>query len=282
MTTGKRIGFVDYKLENFHANVYLKAFRGPLKDRGWTVAGAWSTDVTDGKAWAAHNDVPWYDSPAALNEHVDAYMILAPSNPELHLGLCQQVFPFAKTTYVDKTFAPDLATAKQIFALADRHKTATQTSSALRYTNVQEHVKSAGGKAAVKHMIAWGGGSSFGEYAIHPVELVISCMGPDATALMRRGTGDYSQLLINFSGGRTGVANVYTRGETPFAAGVTTEKETKILVPELNQIFVDQAAAVLDLFEAGKPNIDRSESLAIRRILDAAEDPAALESFVNL
>jgi hypothetical protein len=143
-------------------------------------------------------------------------------------------------------------------------------------------VKSAGGKAAVKHMVAWGGGSSFGEYAIHPVELLISCMGPDATSLMRRGTGDYSQLLIDFTGGRTGVANVYTRGETPFAAGVTTERETRLLIPELDQIFIDQAAAVLDLFESGKPNIDRDESLIIRRILDAADDPAALKGFISL
>src|SRR3954466_2292984 len=115
----KRIGFVDYKLENYHANVYLKALRGPLKDRGWAVAGAWAMDAADGTAWARKNGVAYFASPAALDAHVDAYMILAPSNPELHLELCRQVFPFGKTTYVDKTFAPDLATAKQIFQLAE-------------------------------------------------------------------------------------------------------------------------------------------------------------------
>jgi predicted dehydrogenase len=219
-----RIGFVDNRLENYHANVFLKAFRGQLKDRGWTVAGCWSRDADDGRAWAAHNDVPWYGSPAALNEQVDAFMVLAPSNPELHLELCEQVFPFAKPTYVDKTFAPDIATARKIFDLADHHKTPVQTTSALRYTNVQDHVKSAGGAGAVKHMITWGGGSSFAEYAIHPVELLISCMGAKATSLMRRGGGEYSQLLINFDGNRTGVANVFTHGDNAFAAGVTTEK----------------------------------------------------------
>ena len=277
-----RIGFVDNKLENFHADVFLKAYRNPLKDRGWTVAGCWSRDGDDGRAWAAHNDVPWFASPAALNEHVDAFMVLAPSNPELHLELCEQVFPFAKPTYVDKTFAPDVSTAKKIFDLADRHKTPIQTTSALRYTNVQDHVKSAGGVAAVKHMITWGGGNSFGEYAIHPVELLISCMGPKATALMRRGTGEHSQLLINFADDRTGVANVYTRGETPFAASVTTEKSTKLITVDTSKIFVNNAAAVLELFESKKPVIDRDETLIIRRILDAANDPAALKGFVTL
>ena len=106
----KRIGFVDYKLENYHANVFLKAYRGPLQARGWTVAGCWALDADNGRAWAAHNDVPWFESAERLNEHIDAYMVLAPSNPELHLRLCESVFPFGKTTYVDKTFAPDLAT----------------------------------------------------------------------------------------------------------------------------------------------------------------------------
>jgi predicted dehydrogenase len=274
----RRIGFVDYQLENFHANVYLKAYRNQLKDRGWTIAGCYALDETNGRAWAEHNDIPYSKSPEALNEQVDCYMILAPANPELHLKLCEQFFPFGKTTYVDKTFAPDLATAKQIFALADQHQTAIQTTSALRYTAAQKHAK----ESPPRHMIAWGGGSSFGEYAIHPVELLISCMGPDPTALMRRGTGEFSQLLVNFSDGRTGVANVYTKGETPFAASLTNDHGTKLIEIDTSKIFLDTAAAVLDLFESGKPNIDRRESLAIRRILDAANDPAALDQFVKL
>jgi hypothetical protein len=275
---GIRIGFVDSKLENYHANVFLKAYRDALKQRAATVAGCTALNVDNGKAWAAHNDVPWYATPAALNEDVDAFLILAPSNPELHLQLAEMVLPLKKPTYIDKTFAPDLATAKKIFALADQHKTPVQTTSALRYTNVQPSVK----RDEIKHMITWGGGSSFGEYAIHPVELLISCMGPEATELMRRGSGDYSQLLINFSGGRTGVANIYTHGDTPFAASVTTEKETKLINVETSKIFVNTAAAVLDLFESKKPNVDGAETLIIRRILDTAEDPAALKSFIKL
>jgi hypothetical protein len=42
------------------------------------------------------------------------------------------------------------------------------------------------------------------------------------------------------------------------------------------------AAASLDLFETGTPNIDRRESLVICRILDAAATPAALRRCVKL
>jgi predicted dehydrogenase len=93
--------------------------------------------------------------PAQLNERVDCYMVLAPSNPEKHVELCQRVFQFGKPTYVDKTFAPDLATAKTIFELADKHGVAVQTTSALRYTNVP----GAREGRKVQHMTAWGAGA---------------------------------------------------------------------------------------------------------------------------
>jgi hypothetical protein len=54
------------------------------------------------------------------------------------------VLPFGKTTFVDKTFAPDVATAERIFKKADQHKAALQSSSALRYTAVQKVVQELG------------------------------------------------------------------------------------------------------------------------------------------
>ena len=281
MNMGKRIGFVDYYLENFHDNVYLAAIRDELRDRGFSVTGCHAMQEPEGRVWAEKNDVPYFADVNELDAAVDVYAVLAASNPETHLGLCQLILPFGKPTYVDKTFAPDLATASDIFALADRHHTPIQTTSALRYTNVQSYVNEVG-RAEVLHMVVWGGGSSFGEYAIHPTELVVSCMGAQAESLMRRGTGDQSQLLVNFSNGRTAVMNVYTNTDTPFAASVTTVKATKLIEVDTSRLFIDMAAAILDFFERGKPDIDREESLTIRRILDRAESAAATKGFVAL
>ena len=277
---GRRIGLVDLNLDNYHANVFLKALRGPLESRGFIVAGATGTKVPESRAWAEKNNIPFFDNDAALNDAVDFFMVLAPSNPEVHLDLCRRVLPFGKPTYVDKTFAPDYATAQKIFALADKHSAPIQTSSALRYTNVQDELKKS--PAKVEHMITWGGGGSFNEYAIHPLELLISVMGHEATALMRRGTAERSQLLIDFAGGRTGVVNVFAKTNTPFAASLTTEKATRYVEVDASKIFVNNQAAILDFFTAGKPNIDRRESLTLMRLLDAARDPKALKGFVTL
>ena len=280
-TPGPRIGFVDLNLENYHANVFLQALRGPLAARGFTLAGCTGTKSAESRAWAEKNKVPYFDNDAALNAAVDFYMVLAPSNPEVHLELCQRILPFRKPTYVDKTFAPDHATARKIFAIADEHGTPVQTSSALRYTNVQEEVAKAA-PAKVEHMITWGGGGSFAEYAIHPLELLISVMGHEATGLMRRGTPERAQLLVNFPGGRTGVANIFAQTNTPFAASFTTEKATRYVEVDVPKIFVNNQAAILDFFSSAKPNIDRRESLTLMRLLDIAKDPRALNGFVEL
>jgi predicted dehydrogenase len=275
-----RIGYVDFKLENYHANTFLKLFREQLKPRGATVAGCFGLDQDVARAWSATNNVPLFSSVKELAANVDAFMVLAPGNPETHLTLCEMTLPLGKPTYVDKTFAPDTATAKKIFAIAAEHHVPMQTTSALRYTNVQDELKSI--HQPLRHMIAWGGGRSFGEYAIHPLELIVSCMGPDALSVMRRGTGDQSQLLINFSDDRTAVANVYTNSDTPFAATLTTAQQTRYVKVDDGKIFLNTAAAILDFFDAKKPNIDPRESLMIRRILDVAEDPGVTKGFVRL
>jgi hypothetical protein len=274
---GRRIGFVDLNLDNYHANVFLQALRGPLASRGFTVAGATGTKTAESRAWADKNRVLFFETDADLNAAVDFFMILAPSNPEVHLELCQRILPFRKPTYVDKTFAPSLDIARQIFAHADKHGTAIQTSSALRYTNVQDEARS----AKVEHIITWGGGGSFDEYAIHPLELLISVMGHEATGLMRRGTSERAQLLVEFSGGRTGVVNVFPKTNTPFAASFTTAKATRYIEVDASKIFVNSQAAILDFFATGQPNIDRRETLTLMRLLDAARNPRALKGFVG-
>ena len=281
-TGGKRIGFVDFQLDNFHANTYLKLIREPLRDRGFEVAGCTAMNEAAGRTWADVNQVPYCVSIKDLGRNVDFLAVLAPSNPEVHLDMCQAVLPLKKPTFVDKTFAPNLRTAKKIFELADKHKTPIMTSSALRHTNVQAHVKTIGGPGHVRHMVVFAPGRTFEEYVIHPLEMVVSCMGPTARQLMRRGTEQCSQILVNYSDGRTATINQYCQTRTPYAASVTTTEETQIITVNTNRLFLDAAAAILDFFAAGKPDFDRAETLQIMRMRDLAQKPAAWEGFVRV
>ena len=271
-STRKRVGYVDFNLNNFHADIYLKHLRGELAGRGFDVTACWGMKESEGRSWAEANKVPFVADARAMDERVDFYCVLAPTNPEVHLELCQRVFPFHKPTYVDKTFAPNLAIAREIFTLADRHGVAMQTTSALRYTAAQQFVREVG-QQNVRHVIAWAPGQSFEEYGVHCTEMIISCMGPGVKRVMRRGRPEQIELDIDFHDGRTANAFLYTNHhQMPYAASVTTAQTTRYMAVDTSRLFVDMATAMLDFFASGKPNIDREESLAVRKILDAAGD----------
>lgn len=268
----KRIGYYDYKLDNWHANTYLEILKNKFADSGYEVSVCKALDEEEGRKWAAEKNIPYADTIEDFAKICDYIMILAPSNPELHLQLAQDMLPLGKTTFIDKTFAPDLATAKKIFELADKNKVAVITTSALRFTDEFKAVVKEVGKQGVKHMSMWGGGRSFEEYSIHPVEGIISTMGADVTHVMRWGSEKFSQVDMKFKGDRTATAYLYVDIACPYMAVVTTEKESKFLNVE-SPIFETQTKHILDFFASGKPTIPREESLIIREILDIAMDP---------
>ncbi|MEK7477091.1 MAG: Gfo/Idh/MocA family oxidoreductase [Candidatus Coatesbacteria bacterium] len=281
MARPKRLAFVDYALDNWHSNTYLGYLRGALKGRGWEVAGCHAMREAEGRRWAAKNRIPYCASPVELNDRVDAFLVMAPSNPETHLALVRRVVRFGKPVWVDKTFAPDLATAKAIFALADAHRVPLETNSALRFTAVQAYAREVG-RDAIRHMVVWGGGGRLEEYTIHPLELLVSCMGPKAERVMRRGKGEEAQLLIDFSGGRTAVVNVYIGTNTDFAASVTTKQATRYIPVDGGVLFRDATAGILNFLEKRRPTFDRKESLVIRRLIDLTLSPATRRAFVKV
>jgi len=276
----KRIGFVDYRLDNYHAEVYLKAIRGPLASRGYEVIGATAIEQEVSRAWAEERKLPFYDSVAALAPHVDCFAVLAPSNPELHLAMCQEVLPLSKPTFVDKTFAPDERTAQAIFALADDCNVPIQTTSALRSTAIQAFVREL--PSPVQSMTIFSSGTSFAEYGIHPVELAVSCLGHEAEKIMQVGSPRHPQWLLTFSNDRTAIIDFNPEIEIPFSAIVSTQQGHDSIEVDGATLFLDAAASILDFFDAGRALIDRRESLLVRRILDVAMNEESRNAFVSL
>ncbi|MBX3433733.1 MAG: hypothetical protein KF847_10470 [Pirellulales bacterium] len=278
--SSRRIGFVDYRLDNFHAEVYRKALRDPLALRGYRLAGATALLADASRDWCAERDVTYYPTVAELAPHVDCFMVLAPSNPEVHLELCRQTFPFGKPTFVDKTFAPDAATAAEIFDLADAFGTPVQSTSALRSTPIQQTLAELPGP--LQHLVVFSSGTSFAEYGIHPIELAVSCLGPEVQEMMRLGSADHPLFVLKFSGERTALIDFNLQAEVPFSAILSSASGSERIAVDGARLFIDAAASILDFFDARRPLVDRRETLAVRRILDMALDEAAWERFAPL
>ena len=118
-----KIGFIDYYLDEWHANNYpewIKEASGGEMTVEYAFAETASphTGVTT-EEWCSRTGITQVGSIEELVEKSDAIIVLSPDNCERHEMLSRLPLLSGKPVYIDKTFAPDLDTAKRIFALAD-------------------------------------------------------------------------------------------------------------------------------------------------------------------
>ena len=68
----------------------------------------------------------------------------------------------------------------------------------------------------------------------------------------------------------------------PNAASLTTAAATQFVPVDSSTIFWGTARAFLRAFETGEANVPRAETLAVRRVLDAAQTDAARDGFIEV
>jgi predicted dehydrogenase len=277
----RKIGFIDYRLNNFHANIYLDLLRTKLKGRGWKVGACWAMDEKEGRLWAKRKKVPFVSDLEEMRD-CDGLVVLAPSNPETHWELAQLALPLGKPTYIDKTFAPDLATARRIFRLADQCGVPVITTSALRCSASLRKLADQLETEGIRHIQAWGGGRSFDEYSVHPLEMIVSVLGPEVKRVMRVGNNHFHQVQLEFSKGRTATVFVHIEAACGFSAMISSAKRTQYVCCDGDPFFEELCTLVLDFFRKGEETIDRREALAIRAIQDTMAKPACRRGFVKV
>ena len=141
----KKIGFIDYYLDQFHANNYPEMIKN-ASDGRYEVAYAYGmVDSKNGltnREWSLKYGVELLDTIEEVVEKSDVLIVMSPDNPEMHEHLCELPLKSGKLVYVDKTFAPDRETALRIFANADAHSTPCYSSSALFYASELDDINS--------------------------------------------------------------------------------------------------------------------------------------------
>lgn len=263
----KKIGFVDYYISEWHANNYPD-WMAACENLGgeYKIAYAWAElDVSpeDGVTtaqWCEKYGAEKCDTIEELCEKSDVIVILAPSNPETHLRYAEKVLTYGKRTYIDKTFAPDLETAKKIFAIAEKYNTPFFSSSALRYaTELDEY-------PACKSVMTTGGGDSPEEYIIHQAEMVVKKMGTGASEICATSICGQLSFHIKYNDDREALM-IYGTG-IPFAAYMTAEGKSSKYKAAKSSYFKILAADILRFFEEGTTSFDGSETLEVMKIRD--------------
>ena len=261
----KKIGFIDYYLSEWHANNYPSWIEEVNEKTGdcFKVAYAWGekeispVDGVSSKEWAEKFGVELCQSVEELCEKSDYILILAPSDPEVHLRLCKAAFPCGKRTYVDKTFAPDYQTAKEIFELGEKYGVKFFSSSALRYAEELETF------VGVKEITTTGGGSSLEEYIVHQVEMLVKTLGVGATRIRATTEEDTVCLQVEYADGRKG----YMRFSPYLPFSVATETEHREVQ---SYFFKGLIADILRFYNEGTTSFDVAQTLEVMKIREGA------------
>lgn len=263
-----KLGFIDYFLDEFHANNYpewIRAASGGEIEVRYAYAkidsprGGMTTDQ-----WCQKYGVERVDSIEELIEKSDILNVLSPDNPEMHEELCGLALKSGKRTYVDKTFAEDKATAERIFANAETHGTPCFSASALRFAAEYQGID----KTQIANITSVGPGP-LDVYSIHQIEPLVALMGPQVKKVQYVGTKEWPALVIEWEDGRR-AAMSHHGWECPFAMyidGRDGKTQTVTVGSEYFQLFVRE---MVDFFLHGTPKVPHQDTVAVIGVREAA------------
>lgn len=205
----KKVGFIDISIDSFHPNKCLAGLRaGKYKD-AIDVGFAYEEKKGVGRSvdkWCEDNKVKKMTSPREVVKAADAIAVFAPDNPERHFEMAEYALQSGKPTFIDKTFAPDVKTARKIVALAEKHKTPIFSASALRFADeIWNWNVNCGTKRVT--FVSTRGAEEWPRYSIHQIEMAVPMIGVGVKRVMQVGKNNVVALALDYGDDRSGIIN---------------------------------------------------------------------------
>jgi predicted dehydrogenase len=214
------------------------------------------------------------DNIAALLAKVDA-VLLSSIDGRIHLEQARPVIAAHKPLFIDKPLAATLEDAREIARLAREAGVPWFSSSSLRFGAIGAMGRQTGASAVT----TWGPGPfephhhlDLSWYAIHPIELLYTLMGPGCESVARLSGKDVDIIVGRWKDGRVGTVNAarpYSDyGALVFQGRQTVENHPKAGAATDYRPLVQQ---IVQFFQTGKPPVSNEETLEIFAFIDAAQ-----------
>ncbi len=262
----KKIGFIDYYLDEWHANNYPEFIKNTSDD--FCVSYAWGKidsqkeNGLTNKEWAQKYGIELCESVDEVIQKSDCLIVLSPDNPEMHEELCQKPLSSGKLVYVDKTFAPDAETAKRIFKISESGKTKTYSSSALRFASELQDFKD----FPINRLYTRGPGV-YEIYSIHQIEPIITLMNSQPKRVMFTGTKTNPSMIIEFSDGR--YAQMYQAANADFEICAVDESNNSLIRTIKSDFFANFIKDLLDFFKNGEIKVPHAQTVSVIAVREA-------------
>ena len=266
----KTIGLVDYFLDEYHAHEAFNSIKryNAEHNADWRIACAFAEMDKEGGLSTAEfckmHNIKAASSIDELVSEVDGIMILSPDNSEKKESLAARVMACGnKPVFMDKTFTDSYASALRIFDMAKRSKTPLCSSSSLRFASELKEY------SECRSVLAFGSGVNMEDYAVHYLEIAISCMGIGISSVRWEARGEQEWVHLCYTDGRRATL-VISMGEYLGFHVFLADKGGKTADLAISSpIFYNQMQDTVRFFETGKPSFDKEETLELMRARDA-------------
>lgn len=262
----KKIGFIDYYLDEWHANNYPEFFENATGGEIKVCIAYGKIDSPVGgmtnKEWSEKYNIPLASSIEEVIEKSDCIIVLSPDNPEMHLELTDLALKSKKPVYIDKPFSLKKEEADAMFKKADSYGTPCYSSSALFFADELKKIK----KEGITRINSIGCGE-FEIYAVHQLEQIVFLMGTEAKRVMYLGDNLHPSLLIEFEGGKTAQISHFT--DQAFTMTIGYDDRSVNLLKIEKDFWPNCIRSMLEFFETNVPPVCHSQTLAVVGIIDA-------------
>jgi predicted dehydrogenase len=248
----------------------VAAFKGGSKDIESSIARVdqYAEDIRTKWGVEIVADIP------ALLAKVDG-VLLSSVDGRVHLEQARPVIAAHKPLFIDKPLAATLEDAREIARLAKEAGVAWFSSSSLRYGAIGATMKFSDATGAA----TWGPGPfephhylDLSWYAIHPVEVLYTLLGPGCETVSRTSGPDADVVVGRWKDGRIGTVRAI-RPYSDYGAVVFRAKEVVESHPKAAEAadYRPLVREMVKFFQTGKPPVANEETLEMFAFMDAAQ-----------
>lgn len=203
---------------------------------------------------------------------VDA-VLLESGDGRIHLEQVKPVIAAHKPVFIDKPLASTLEDAREIARLAKEAGVPWFSSSSLRFGEIGTTMKFRDTTGAS----TWGPGPleehhplELAWYAIHPIELLYTLMGPGCEEVSRTYTPGADFLVGRWKDGRIGTVRAI-RPYSGYGAVVYRPKEIVQSNPKSVEGYRPLLVEIMKFFDSRQPPVPNDETLEMFAFMDAAQ-----------
>jgi predicted dehydrogenase len=213
------------------------------------------------------------DIPTLLSK-VDV-VLLESLDGRVHLEQARPVIAAHKPLFIDKPLAASLEDAREIARLAKAAGVPWFSSSSLRFGAIGAMGRQSGASAVT----TWGPGPlephhylELAWYAIHPIELLYTLMGPGCESVTRVSGKDQDTIVGRWKDGRVGTVNA-ARPYSDYGALVFQGRQVVENHPKAGggSDYRSLVVEIVKFFQTGRPPVSNEETLEIFAFMDAAQ-----------